>query len=179
MHRQHPRPRGQAQNRTAAKSSQIKFFHSMWTNLFAVAGSRGHPLAGVIRKRGLRPPLVRLSRAATLSASYELAHTARRVVAQASFSCRCATIHLLAPYGMDRVTTLFPLLKGDVWRVGASYESACAAIHLRAPYGINRTTEPFPPPVKRRTSNRARNARPYGRLLSCPCFPARYSTKKR
>ena len=29
---------------------------------------------------------------------YDLAYTARRVVAQASFSCRCAAIHLLAPY---------------------------------------------------------------------------------
>ena len=47
-----PASRGQAQNRTAATLSQIKFFHSMWTNLFAVAGTRAHPPAGVIRKRG-------------------------------------------------------------------------------------------------------------------------------
>ncbi len=65
LHRQHPRPRGQAQNPAVATLSQIKFFHRMWINLFAVAGSRGHPPAGVIRKRGSRPPLVRLSRAAT------------------------------------------------------------------------------------------------------------------
>ena len=38
---------------------KIKFFHSMWTNLFAVAGSRKHPSAGVIDKRGTRPPLAR------------------------------------------------------------------------------------------------------------------------
>ena len=41
-----PASRGQAQNRTAATLSQIKFFHSMWTNLFAVAGSREHPRRG-------------------------------------------------------------------------------------------------------------------------------------
>ena len=58
-HRQHPRLPGQAQDRTAATLSQIKFFHRMWTNLFAVAGSRGHPPAGVTHKRGLRPPLAR------------------------------------------------------------------------------------------------------------------------
>ena len=51
-----PRPRGQAQNRAAATLSQIKFFHRMWTNLFAVAGTREHPLAGVIRKRGRSAP---------------------------------------------------------------------------------------------------------------------------
>ncbi len=51
-----PRPRGQAQNPTAATLSQIKFFHSMWTNLFAVAGTRVHPPAGVIRKRGRSAP---------------------------------------------------------------------------------------------------------------------------
>ena len=55
-HRQHPRPRGQVQNRAAATLSQIKFFHSMWTNLFAVAGTREHPPAGVIRKRGRSAP---------------------------------------------------------------------------------------------------------------------------
>ena len=57
LHRQHPRPRGQAQDRTGATLSQIKFFHRMWTNLFAVAGTREHPPAGVIRKRGLDPLL--------------------------------------------------------------------------------------------------------------------------
>ena len=51
-----PASRGQAQNRTAATLSQIKFFHSMWTNLFAVAGTRAHPPAGVIRKRGRSAP---------------------------------------------------------------------------------------------------------------------------
>ena len=56
LHRQHPRPRGQARNETVATLSQIKFFHRMWTNLFAVAGSRGHPPAGVIRKRGRSAP---------------------------------------------------------------------------------------------------------------------------
>ena len=55
-HRQHPRPRGQAQNRAAATLSQIKFFHRMWTNLFAVAGSCELPPAGVIRKRGRSAP---------------------------------------------------------------------------------------------------------------------------
>ena len=51
-----PASRGQAQNRTAATLSQIKFFHSMWTNLFAVAGTCEHPPAGVIRKRGRSAP---------------------------------------------------------------------------------------------------------------------------
>ena len=51
-----PAPRGQAQNPTAATLSQIKFFHRMWTNLFAVAGTREHPPAGVIRKRGRSAP---------------------------------------------------------------------------------------------------------------------------
>ena len=51
-----PAPRGQARNETVATLSQIKFFHRMWTNLFAVAGSRGHPPAGVIRKRGRSAP---------------------------------------------------------------------------------------------------------------------------
>ena len=51
-----PASRGQAQNKTAATLSQIKFFHSMWTNLFAVAGTRVHPPAGVIRKRGRSAP---------------------------------------------------------------------------------------------------------------------------
>ena len=36
-----------------------KFFHRMWTNLFAVAGSCELPPAGVIDKRGSRPPLAR------------------------------------------------------------------------------------------------------------------------
>ena len=49
-------PRCQAQNRTAAILSQSKFFHRMWTNLFAVAGIREHPPAGVIRKRGRSAP---------------------------------------------------------------------------------------------------------------------------
>ena len=56
-HRQHPRPRGQAQNRTAATSSQIKFFHRMWTNLFAVAGIREHPPAGGDSQEGAKRPL--------------------------------------------------------------------------------------------------------------------------
>ena len=56
LHRQHPRPRGQAQNPTAATLSQIKFFHSMWINLFAVAGSHERLPAGVIRKRGRSAP---------------------------------------------------------------------------------------------------------------------------
>ena len=33
-----------------------KFFHRMWTNLFAVAGSCELPPVGVIGKRGSRPP---------------------------------------------------------------------------------------------------------------------------
>ena len=55
LHRQHSRPRCQAQNRTAAILSQSKFFHSMWINLFAVAGSHERLPAGVIRKRGQGP----------------------------------------------------------------------------------------------------------------------------
>ena len=31
---------------------------------------------------------------------------------------------VVEPYGMDRVTTPFPLLKGDVWRVVGPYEIA-------------------------------------------------------
>ena len=51
-----PAPGVRRKNATAATLSQIKFFHSMWTNLFAVAGSREHPPAGVIRKRGRSAP---------------------------------------------------------------------------------------------------------------------------
>ena len=51
-----PRLPGQEQDPTAATLSQIKFFHSMWTNLLAVAGTREHPPAGVIRKRGRSAP---------------------------------------------------------------------------------------------------------------------------
>ncbi len=54
-----PPPRGQAQNPPAATLSQIKFFHSMWTNLFAVADTHEHPPAGVIRQGGEVPPLAR------------------------------------------------------------------------------------------------------------------------
>src|SRR5699024_8962531 len=53
-----PAFRGQVRNQAAATLSQIKFFHSMWTNLFAVAGTREHPPAGVIRKRGAKCPLL-------------------------------------------------------------------------------------------------------------------------
>ena len=52
LHRQHSCLPGQAKNETAAMLSQSKFFHRMWTNLFAVAGTGEHPMAGVIRKRG-------------------------------------------------------------------------------------------------------------------------------
>ena len=55
LHRQRSRLRGQVQNRAAATLSQIKFFHSMWINLFAVAGSHERLPAGVIRKRGQGP----------------------------------------------------------------------------------------------------------------------------
>ena len=97
---------------------------------------------------------MRLSRAATLSASYELAHTARRVVAQASFSCRCATIHLLAPYGMDRVTTLFPLLKGDVWRVGGPYEIT-RQFAFATPTGMDKTAiTPIWQPLRNKSYHR-------------------------
>ena len=85
------------------------------------------------------PPLVRLSRAATLSASYELAHTARRVV---------------APYGMDRVTTLFPLLKGDVWRVGGPYEIT-RQFAFAAPTGMDKTAiTPIWPPLRNKSYHR-------------------------
>ena len=56
LHRQHSCLPGQAKNETAAMLSQSKFFHRMWTNLFAVAGIREHPPAGVIRKRGRSAP---------------------------------------------------------------------------------------------------------------------------
>ena len=42
------------------------------------------------------------------------ASLARRVVAQASFSCRCATIHLLAPYGVES------LLLTLIWKWAAA-----------------------------------------------------------
>ena len=57
LHRQHSRLPGQAQSFSAATLSQIKFSHRMWTNLFAVAGTREHPMAGVIHKRGQGPLL--------------------------------------------------------------------------------------------------------------------------
>ena len=55
LHRQRSRLPGQTQDRTAATLLQIKFFHSMWINLFAVAGSHERLPAGVIRKRGQGP----------------------------------------------------------------------------------------------------------------------------
>ena len=58
-----PASRVRRKNETAATLSQIKFFHRMWTNLFAVAGIREPPPAGVIDKRGARPPLARPRRA--------------------------------------------------------------------------------------------------------------------
>ena len=57
LHRQHSCLPGQAKNETAAMLSQSKFFHRMWTNLFAVAGIREPPPAGVTRKKGQGPLL--------------------------------------------------------------------------------------------------------------------------
>ena len=44
-----------------------QIFHRMWKNLFAVAGTRERLPAGVIDKRGLRPPLARPRRAGAYS----------------------------------------------------------------------------------------------------------------
>ena len=75
-------------------------------------------------------------------------------MAQASFSCRCATIHLLAPYGMDRVTTLFPLLKGDVWRVVGPYEIT-RQFAFAAPTGMDKTAiTPIWQPLRNKSYHR-------------------------
>ena len=105
-----PAPGVRRKNATAATLSQIKFFHSMWTNLFAVAGSREHPPAGVIRKRGRSAPscaqcgragapfLGRAMRAPTRGEQQMARRSARN-------SCPCtAGIHLALPGESQRRT---------------------------------------------------------------------------
>ena len=122
-HRQHPRLPGQAQDRTAATLSQIKFFHRMWTNLFAVAGSRGHPPAGVTHKRGLRPPLARPRR---VGAPFLARRSTRNPL-----PARCG--HIRCPLGtLPRCAPL------RVWlpRITCSHGGVCPAstTHAKKPF---------------------------------------------
>ena len=56
-------PFGESANVNCRDVIANQIFHRMWKNLFAVAGTRERLPAGVIDKRGLRPPLARPRRA--------------------------------------------------------------------------------------------------------------------
>ena len=74
---------------------------------------------------------------------------ARRVVAQDSFSCRCATIHLLAPYGVES------LLLTLIWKWAAAGKRH---LPLRAQRAL-----------KEGVVIRKRQGEPWFPLLLCAC----------
>ena len=118
-----PPPPGSGARQNRRDVIANKFFHRMWTNLFAVAGSRGQPPAGVTHKRGLRPPLARPRR---VGAPFLACRSTRNPL-----PARCG--HIRCPLGtLPRCAPL------RVWlpRITCSHGVVCPAstTHARNPF---------------------------------------------